>query len=282
MSVQLITSIEEMQAVSRQWRQAGLRIAFVPTMGNLHMGHLRLVEQAQVDADRVVVSIFVNALQFGANEDFDKYPRTLDADLAKLDKLSVAVVFAPDEKQFYKKAQSVMTYVEVPQLSEILCGAFRPGHFRGVTTVVNKLFNIVQPDVAVFGTKDFQQFALIRQMVADLAMPIKLTAVETVREADGLAMSSRNAYLSDPQRALAPKLYKSLQTLRERVLAGEGELESLARQTGQGLQEEGFRLDYLEIRDAGSLDKPTGGSTNLVILAAVRLGETRLIDNILL
>jgi len=280
MAAQLITSIEEMQSISQEWRRAGLRIAFVPTMGNLHAGHLKLVEQAKEKANKVVVSIFVNPLQFGPNEDLEKYPRTLDADMAELNQLAVDGVFVPDEKQFYKKEKSLMTFVEVPQLSDILCGVSRPGHFRGVTTVVNKLFNIVQPDVAVFGAKDYQQFVIIQQMVLDLAMPITLMGIETVREQDGLAMSSRNAFLSETQRALAPKLYKNLQNMRERVLAGELDFESLEQETRKQLNDEGFEVDYLEIRDAASLNRPGKTLGGLVILTAVWLGETRLIDNI--
>ncbi|MDH5259683.1 MAG: pantoate--beta-alanine ligase [Gammaproteobacteria bacterium] len=282
MSVQLITSIEEMQLISRQWHRAGLRIAFVPTMGSLHAGHLKLVEQAKANADRVVVSIFVNPLQFGAGEDFDKYPRTLAADMTKLNELAVDIVFSPEEKTFYTKEKNLMSFVEVPGLSDILCGASRPGHFRGVTTVVNKLFNIVQADIAVFGTKDYQQFAIIQQMVSDLSMPIELVGVETVREADGLALSSRNAYLSESHRTLAPELYKSLQKMREQLIGGELDYRQLEQQTRQQLLDAGFKVDYLEIRDAVSLARPDGTSQGLVILTAVWLGETRLIDNIII
>ena len=222
----------------------------------------------------------MNPLQFGPDEDFNKYARTLDEDIAKLEGLSVDVVFAPDEKTFYPTAPEQTSLVEVPVLSDILCGVSRPGHFRGVTTVVNKLFNIVHPDVAVFGSKDYQQFVIIQQMVADLAIPITLLGVDTVREQDGLAMSSRNVYLSEAQRALAPKLYKSLQTLREQILAGERDYESLVQETYTQLVNDGFEVDYLEIRDASSLHRPDDGSDKRVILTAVWLGETRLIDNI--
>lgn len=280
MSVQLITSIEDMRSISWQWRRAGLRIAFVPTMGNLHAGHLKLVEQAKQKADKVVVSIFVNPLQFGPNEDLEKYPRTLDIDVEKLSELGVDGVFSPEEKQFYKKEKSRMTFVEVPHLSGILCGASRPGHFRGVTTVVNKLFNIVQPDVAVFGTKDYQQFVIIQQMVSDLAMPITVLGVETVREQDGLAMSSRNALLSATHRALAPSLYKSLQNLRQRLLAADLDYRALELETSKQLIEVGFKVDYLQICEATSLERADSGTGRLVILTAVWLGETRLIDNI--
>lgn len=280
MPVELITSIDAMRTVSREWRQAGLRIGFVPTMGNLHAGHLRLVEAAQQQADRVVVSIFVNPLQFGPSEDFAQYPRTLEEDIEKLKALAVAAVFAPDEKRFYPKDRDRMTAVEVPGLSGILCGAARPGHFRGVTTVVNKLFNIVQPDIAVFGKKDYQQFVIIRQMVADLGMPVELSGIDTVREPDGLAMSSRNAYLSPAQRKLAPEIHKCLLTLREQIQAQTDSLAALQRQARSRLQDLGFKLDYLEIRDADSLTEPAPDSKNLVILTAVWLGDTRLIDNI--
>ena len=281
MSIQLITSPEDMQAMVMQWHREGLTIGFVPTMGNLHEGHLQLVETAKQKADRVVVSIFVNPLQFGPNEDFAKYPRTLEDDIKRLEVLKVDEVFAPAEESFYRQERERLTYVEVPGLSDILCGATRPGHFRGVTTVVNKLFNIVQPDVAVFGRKDYQQLAIIRQMVEDLAMPVSLVGLETVRESDGLAMSSRNRFLSAEQRALAPKLYQSLQSLRQTLREGEKAYEKLREQTTEWLTEQGFRVDYLEIRDARSLQWPDANTGERVILTAVYLGETRLIDNIL-
>lgn len=280
MSIQIINSIEEMQSCSQQWRREGLRIGFVPTMGNLHDGHLQLIETARQKADRVVVSIFVNPLQFGPNEDFEQYPRTLEADIGKLEPLSVDVVFAPDEKSFYTNDRNKITYVEVPGLSDILCGASRPGHFRGVTTVVNKLFNIIQPDTAVFGSKDYQQLTIIRQMVEELAMPVQLIGLDTVRETDGLAMSSRNRYLTSEQRALAPELYKCLQSLRQAILDGEQDLENLVAEAKGQLMQLGFRVDYLEIRDAQHLQSSSEQSQSLVILTAVWLGDTRLIDNI--
>ena len=280
MAVKIITSIEDMQSVSRQWQREGLNIGFVPTMGNLHAGHLQLVETASQQADKVVVSIFVNPLQFGPSEDFAKYPRTLDADVAKLDTLSVDVVFAPNEQRFYPNSPDKMTYVEVPGLSDILCGASRPGHFRGVTTVVNKLFNIVQPDVAVFGTKDYQQFTLIRQMVDELAIPVRLIGLATVREQDGLAMSSRNQYLSAEQRTLAPALYKCLQSLREAILAGNKDVSNLLEESKKQLMQLGFTVDYLELRDRQTLQKIEDASGSQVLLTAVWLGDTRLIDNI--
>lgn len=280
MPVQVITSIEEMRSVCQQWRDAQQRIGFVPTMGNLHDGHLQLVKAARENTDRVVVSIFVNPLQFGAGEDFEKYPRSRDADLEKLSAMRVDAVFTPDEKQFYRRDRSRTTYVEVPVLSDILCGETRPRHFRGVTTVVNKLFNIVQPELAVFGTKDYQQFSIIQQMVLDLAMPIRLLGVDTVREADGLAMSSRNAYLTEQQRALAPELYKKLQHLYQQIKKGERDFPALEQAAVQELNEKGFKVDYLGIRDAANLMPPGSESDKLVILVAAWLGGTRLIDNI--
>lgn len=271
-----------MQATAGQWRRDGQRIAFVPTMGSLHAGHMQLVKAAKQHADRVVVSIFVNPLQFGPGEDFARYPRTPEADIAGLEALTVDVVFAPDEARFYRKDKRLTTFVEVPVLSGILCGASRPDHFRGVTTVVNKFFNIVQPDIAVFGTKDYQQFAIIQQMVLDLSMPVQLLGVETVREPDGLAMSSRNAYLTNDQRTLAPQLYKNLQIMRQRVIAGDNNFAALEQDVKKQLTGSGFKVDYLEILDAVSLARPENGSDRLVILAAVWLGETRLIDNILI
>ncbi|MDH5445780.1 MAG: pantoate--beta-alanine ligase [Gammaproteobacteria bacterium] len=281
MSVQIITSIEDMQTISSRWRLDGFRIGFVPTMGNLHEGHLRLVEKAKQNVDKVVISIFVNPLQFGPNEDFEKYPRTLDADIEKLQSLSVDAVFAPDEKSFYRNDKDKMTYVEVPGLSDILCGASRPGHFRGVTTVVNKLFNIVQADIAVFGSKDYQQLTIIRQMVEELAMPVKIIGMDTVREIDGLAMSSRNRYLSTEQRNIAPKLYQCLQSMRQVIREDEQDLTKLVTEYKKVLLKDGFQIDYLEIRDAHSFQSIEEPSENMVILTAVWLGDTRLIDNIL-
>lgn len=280
MSARIISSVDEMITVSRDWQQQGVRIGFVPTMGNLHDGHLKLVEEAKKHSDKIVVSIFVNPLQFGPSEDLDKYPRTLDDDLEKLEQLLVDIVFAPDEKTFYPKPPEQMTFVEVPGISDILCGASRPDHFRGVTTVVNRLFNIVRPDVAVFGTKDYQQFSIIQQMVTDLAMPVELIGVETVREADGLAMSSRNKYLTKAQREIAPEINKQLQNLKSALQESHADIIHLQNETKKQLNQLGFRVDYLEVRDANTLQETVSATQNRVILTAVYLGDTRLIDNI--
>lgn len=278
--MQTITSITEMQQQVANWRTEGLRIGFVPTMGNLHAGHLGLVQQVGEVADRVVVSIFVNPLQFGEGEDIDAYPRTLDDDLKKLANYSVAAIFTPQEAEFYPQPRESMTFVEVPGLSDILCGVARLGHFRGVTTVVNKLFNIVQPHVAIFGEKDFQQLVIIRRMVEDLLLPVEIISGETVRENDGLAMSSRNGYLSEADRQCAPRLYTTLQEMRERLLQGEKEYSDLENQAQDALIKHGFRPDYVAIRYADNLQIPTVGEENLVILGAAWLGKTRLIDNL--
>ncbi len=260
-------------------RARGRRIAFVPTMGNLHAGHRRLMEEARRHADAVVVSIYVNPLQFGANEDFATYPRTPIEDRALLAQAGVDLLFAPEEHEMYPRGRERHTVVEVPELSGVLCGAFRPGHFRGVATVVARLFNLVTPDVALFGKKDYQQLLIIRLMAADLGLPVKIIGVETVREADGLALSSRNSYLSAEERQRAPALYASLQRLAERVRAGEpvpaAESAALAE-----LRAAGFRPDYVSVRRAADLGTPQAGDRDLVALAAAWLGRTRLIDNV--
>ena len=263
------------------WRLRGERIAFVPTMGNLHAGHLTLVERARSLADRVVASIFVNPLQFSPDEDLNAYPRTPAEDADALRRAGVDLLFLPDEQTIYPHGREQVTYVEVPALGEILCGASRPGHFRGVTTVVCKLFNLVQPDLACFGQKDFQQLAILRRMVRDLDIPVDMVGVETVREADGLAMSSRNGYLSPQQRAQAPALYRSLQSVADALRRGEkdfGQLESWGAQT---LIEAGLKPDYFSIRCADGLTPPSRSCQGLIILAAAYLGRARLIDNLL-
>lgn len=255
------------------------RIAFVPTMGNLHAAHVRLVEEARRIADAVVVSIYVNPLQFGAGEDFAAYPRTPQEDKAALEAKSVDLLFMPGDREMYPRDPQVMTRVEVPDLSDVLCGAYRPGHFRGVTTVVNRLFNLVQPDVAIFGKKDYQQLLLIRRMVEDLGMPVEIVGVETVREPDGLAMSSRNNYLSSGERRIAPRLYATLCTARDRLVGGAAvaEVEALA---AAELAAAGFRPDYVSVRRAEDLAEAGAADRRLVILAAAWLGRARLIDNL--
>lgn len=270
----IITDIPDLRA---RLSHAG-RIAFVPTMGNLHAGHLALVKMARAAGDCVVVSIFVNPLQFGAHEDFGSYPRTLQADCEKLAAAGCNVVFAPDETTLYPQPQTV--YVEPPPIAGELCGTHRPGHFRGVCTVVAKLFNLVQPQVAVFGKKDYQQLFVLRAMVQQLAFPITLLAGETVREADGLAMSSRNSYLKPDQRIEAPRLYRTLQQVVQSAQAGNRNFSAIQQQATQYLTALGWIVDYIEIRSAATLLPPKEDERTLVALGAARLGRTRLIDNI--
>jgi pantoate--beta-alanine ligase len=277
--MQLIHLPPEMQACASAWQQAGLKIAFVPTMGNLHAGHLSLVEKAMSVADRVVVSIFVNPLQFNESSDFDIYPRTLDSDLQQLAEYRVDAIFVPDEAGLYPRGREGLAWVEVPTLSTMLEGASRPGHFRGVTTVVAKLFHLVQPQVAVFGEKDFQQLLIVRRMVADLNFPIEIISLPTRREADGLAMSSRNTQLTTTERQKAPALYRSLQALRDKIRAGAKNFEQLESQARDELSREGLSTEYLCVRSAHTLALPSAGD-ELVIVAAARLGQVRLIDNL--
>lgn len=275
------TSKQLRDALTAQ-KQRGNTIAFVPTMGNLHDGHLQLVHKAGQLADIVVVSIFVNPLQFGANEDLDTYPRTLAADKQKLFAAGNHYLFNPSVEEIYPDGMAVHTKVDVPDLSETLCGESRPGHFTGVSTIVNKLFNIVQPDFAVFGQKDFQQLSIIRKMASDLCLPVKVVGIETARATDGLALSSRNGYLSSRERAIAPVLHQTLQQTREAIASGHdgySELESHAR---EALKQAGFEPDYYSIRDARTLRDVTQSTEQIVVLAAAKLGKTRLIDNVTL
>jgi pantoate--beta-alanine ligase len=270
--------LHSIQAV-RDWRRQAGRVVFVPTMGNLHDGHLALVREARQRGDAVIVSIFVNRLQFGQGEDFDSYPRTFDADRAKLETAGVDALFIPDERELYPRIRQDFN-VEPPHLQNELCGAFRPGHFRGVATVVTKLFNIVQPDAACFGKKDFQQLAIIRAMVSDLNMPIDIVPVDTGRADDGLALSSRNGYLSEAERAEAPRLYRNLCQIRDALTAGNNQYADLEAAARTDLTTHGWQVDYIEIRAANTLDIAHAGEHQLVVLAAARLGKTRLIDNI--
>lgn len=262
------------------WRGEGLRIGLVPTMGNLHAGHLDLVRAASAQTDRVVVSIFVNPLQFGPSEDFASYPRTLAADLAQLADEDCHLVFTPGENSMYPRGRAGTTRIEVPGLSEVLCGALRPGHFAGVATVVAKLFNLVQPQLAVFGEKDCQQLAVIRRMVTELHFPVEIHGVATRREADGLAMSSRNRYLEPEQRARAPALYGALRTAAEALLAGGRDFVALQQAGMDNIRSAGLDPEYFEVRRQEELDLPEPGDRRLVILAAARLGRARLIDNV--
>jgi pantoate--beta-alanine ligase len=264
----------------QSWRKQGLRVALVPTMGNLHQGHATLVAKAREHAQRVVVSIFVNPLQFGPNEDFQTYPRTPVEDRALLEQYQADVLFAPEVSDMYPRGMDNHTMVQVPELSDILCGVVRPGHFVGVATVVAKLFNAVQPDVALFGEKDFQQLAIIKRMTIDLGIPLKVIGIETVRDADGLAMSSRNRYLSVEQRALSPHIYTTLSAVVQQLSQGQRDFTMLEAVATQQLLQAGFKPDYVSIRDADTLRLPSEQSRKLVVLTAARLGRARLIDNV--
>jgi len=277
-----VKTVRELRAAVARARGEGKRIGFVPTMGNLHSGHAALVTKAAQRADFVVASIFVNPLQFGAGEDLDKYPRTLAADQERLLEAGCHLLFAPGVEEIYPDGMAVQTRVSVPQLSEGLCGASRPGHFEGVATVVSKLFNMVQPDLAVFGEKDFQQLAVIRAMVRDLNMPIQIIGEPTVRAEDGLALSSRNGYLSPEQRAAAPALYRTLRTMAEAIGKGQRDFPVLLAEGQAQLVAAGFRPDYLEVRHALTLRPAMIDDRDLVILAAAYMGTTRLIDNLYL
>ena len=273
--MQIIHTVKEL----REWRKTAGRVAFVPTMGNLHEGHLALVREAKKRADNVVVSIFVNRLQFGQGEDFDKYPRTLGQDAAKLEGDGVAVVFAPDEKELYPNVEQRYN-VEPPNLQNELCGRFRPGHFRGVATVVTKLFNIVQPDAACFGKKDYQQLAIIKGFAEDLNFNVEIVPVDTGRASDGLALSSRNQYLNENERAEAPRLFRELNKIAEALRGGNLAYAELEQTAVRNLTAAGWTVDYVEIRHAESLAVAHAGDKDLVVLAAARLGGTRLIDNV--
>ncbi|MDC3607946.1 pantoate--beta-alanine ligase [Escherichia coli] len=263
----------------RRLRMEGKRVALVPTMGNLHDGHMKLVDEAKARADVVVVSIFVNPMQFDRPEDLARYPRTLQEDCEKLNKRKVDLVFAPSVKEIYPNGTETHTYVDVPGLSTMLEGASRPGHFRGVSTIVSKLFNLVQPDIACFGEKDFQQLALIRKMVADMGFDIEIVGVPIMRAKDGLALSSRNGYLTAEQRKIAPGLYKVLSSIADKLQAGERDLDEIIAIAGQELNEKGFRADDIQIRDADTLLEVSENSKRAVILVAAWLGDARLIDN---
>lgn len=273
--MQIIHTVQELRA----WRKNAGTVAFVPTMGNLHEGHLALVREAKKRADNVVVSIFINRLQFGQGEDFDKYPRTLQQDADKLAAEGIAVVFAPDEKELYPNVEQRYN-VEPPHLQNELCGKFRPGHFRGVATVVSKLFNIVLPDVACFGKKDYQQLAVIKGLTEDLNFDVEIVPVDTGRAEDGLALSSRNQYLSAAERAEAPRLYRELKAVAESLAQGGLDYAGLEKRAAQSLTEHGWTVYYVEIRHADTLEVARTGDRRLVVLAAARLGATRLIDNV--
>ena len=276
-----VSTSEALREQLDDWRHSGEHIALVPTMGNLHDGHLSLVSLAREHAERVVVSIFVNPMQFGETDDFDQYPRTLERDKRRLKRVKADLLFVPDVETMYPFGIDNATSVTVPVITAEFCGVFRPGHFDGVTSVVSRLFNIVQPDVAIFGQKDFQQQLVIRRLVDDLRLPLQIVSGATQREADGLALSSRNQYLSDEERAVAPTLYSVLQGIGNDLQAGKRNYTELEQQAMDVLSDAGFDPEYVGIRRAENLQLPDRDNDEIVILAAVRLGAARLIDNII-
>ncbi|ALG68860.1 pantoate--beta-alanine ligase [Beggiatoa leptomitoformis] len=282
MTQKTVTTIAELSSQIAQWHAAKQHVALVPTMGNLHAGHLQLVQEGLKVADHVVVSIFVNPTQFAPNEDYQSYPRTLEADCAALEKAGAELVFAPTVEEMYGQDLTTITTVEVPILSHLLCGKFRPIHFAGVTTVVNRLFNITQANIALFGQKDYQQLTIIKRMVKDLYMPIRIIGIPTVREADGLAMSSRNNYLTVAERQIAPHLFATLNQIKNRLQTGEKSFTTIEAEAVQQLQQAGFKPDYVAIRDAETLLEAQTQTKHIVILIAAWLGKARLIDNLCL
>ena len=278
--MQITNSKVELQEQIREWRHHDEHIALVPTLGNLHAGHISLVEQARRHAERVVVSVYVNPTQFGEDEDFEDYPRTLERDTRRLKQIGADVLFVPDDATVYPFGHDCATVVAVPGLTENFCGALRPGHFDGVTTVIARLFALVQPDVALFGQKDYQQQLVIRYMAEDLGLPIRIISAETVREDDGLAMSSRNQYLADEERAIAPQLYAALSKIGVALQSGERDFEKLEQSAIKRLEKAGFKIDYVAIRRAQNLAIPDRDCDELVVLAAAHVGDARLIDNV--
>ncbi len=280
--MQVLETVTDIRAAISTERKAGKSVAFVPTMGNLHEGHLQLVRLARQHCDVVVVSIFVNPLQFGLNEDWEQYPRTFEPDCKKLEAEQTDFLFYPSETEMYPNGQATQTKVEVAVMADILCGASRPGHFLGVTTVVSKLFNMVLPDVAIFGIKDYQQLAIIRRMSEDMAFPIEIIAAPIARDEDGLALSSRNAYLTEAERPTANALYKTLCHARQAILDGNRDYSSVEKEARQQLENAGMRPDYFSVIEQKTLDPATPADTEIAILGAVFLGNTRLIDNVTL
>ena len=273
-----IKTIVDLRDELTETRKLKKKISLVPTMGNIHEGHLSLIKNAQKQSDYVVVSIFVNPTQFVAGEDFNEYPRTLDSDIELISKLNVNLVFIPEAIELYPMNNKISTEISIPELESIYCGEHRPGHFRGVATIVSKLFNIVQPDIAIFGEKDYQQLLIIRSLVKNLFLPIEIISLPTVREASGLAMSSRNNYLTEPERQKAPMLYECIKTTVNLIINGAKDYEKLEREAKLFLEKAGFKIEYYNICDSETLG-PVQGKT-LVVLAAVWLGKTRLIDNV--
>ena len=278
--MQSITEIKSLRSQIKAWRQAGLSVALIPTMGNLHRGHFSLVEKAKTLADKVVVSIFVNPMQFGANEDLDSYPRTLDADKQGLADLETDIWFIPSVETIYPNGLGVQSFVDVPGISMGYCGGSRPGHFKGVATVVTKLFNLVQPDYACFGEKDFQQLQVVKTMATDLSIPVEIIGVPTMREVSGLAMSSRNGYLSTEERQTAPVLFNTLKHCAQQLKNGNKDFATLESEAKSALEDAGLKPDYFSIAQRDTLKAATLEDTRFVILAAAFLGSVRLIDNI--
>ncbi|MEJ0087651.1 MAG: pantoate--beta-alanine ligase [Pseudomonadota bacterium] len=275
-----VTTIAAVREHVARWHAANERVVFVPTMGNLHAGHVSLIEAARKLGQRFVASIFVNPMQFGPNEDFAHYPRTPTNDAQMLAAAGCDLMFMPEVGEMYPNGAAQATRVEVPGISDILCGEFRPGHFEGVATVVAKLFHIVDPDVAIFGEKDFQQLTVIRRMVADLCLRVEIVGAPTVREADGLAMSSRNQYLDETQRRIAPAIYRQLQQAVAALKAGVRDFAHIETAGIAALNDAGFRTDYFKVRDANSLAPAQPDTKDYVVLTAARLGKARLIDNV--
>lgn len=278
--MQIFHHVESVRAALKTERAAGKTIGFVPTMGNLHDAHIELVKIAQQHCDIAVVSIFVNPLQFGLNEDWDKYPRTFEADTAKLRTVDCNYLFYPDEKEIYPNGMAEQTRVIVPTMTDVLCGASRPGHFEGVTTVVSKLFNIIQPDVAVFGKKDFQQLAIIRRMVEDLCIPVEIIGGEIYRETDGLAMSSRNSFITQEERPKVNVLNRALNDAKSAIQAGDRDFFALEDTAKQTIVKAGFKVDYFNICNSKTLEPAANDDTNITILGAMYTAGARLIDNL--
>lgn len=277
--MQTVSEINELRAIIKAWHQQGLTVGFVPTMGNLHAGHISLVTEAHKHADKIVASIFVNPMQFGANEDIENYPRTMAADQEKLIAANTDLLFTPTPDIIYPKGLDKQSYVEVPNVSEGYCGESRPGHFRGVATVVCKLFNLVQPDVACFGLKDYQQVQVIQTMVEDLSMPITIIPVETIRETSGLALSSRNGYLTEEELKIAPALSQNIQWLAQEIKTN-NDFIGLAKKAASYIDNAGLKTDYIHICHARTLQPASEDDNDLVILAAAHCGKARLIDNL--
>ena len=275
----VVNTKEELNEQLAEWRLEGDHVALVPTMGNLHAGHVSLVELARENAERVVVSIFVNPTQFGEDEDYEQYPRTLEKDTRRLKTISADLIFAPSEETIYPFGLENATAISVPRITENFCGKTRPGHFDGVTGVVSRLFGIIRPDVAVFGQKDYQQQLVIRHMALDLNLPIKIITGETVRDDDGLALSSRNQYLNDDERVIAPLLHKQLLTVGAKLQSGARNFEELEAESAGILSSAGFDVEYFAIRRAQNLEIPDRDCDELVVLVAAQLGNARLIDN---